>query len=40
MDMMKKVPVREQEPAVRQEILKRFVWDTTPGRPWQRHPAA
>ena len=33
MDVMKKVPVREQAPDVRNKILKKYVWDIT----WKRH---
>ena len=37
MDVLTRVPVREQEPAVR---AANFVWDITKKRQWQKLPAA
>ena len=33
MDVMKKVPIKEQDPAVRAKILKKYVWDIPRKKP-------
>ena len=36
-DMMKKVPVREQDPKYVQQTLKKFVLDTIRKKQWKKH---
>ena len=40
MDVLTRVPVREQEPAVRAATLKKYVWDIMKKKQWQKLPAA
>ena len=37
MDMFKKVPVREQDPKVEQQILKKFVMDIIKKKRYRKH---